>query len=90
MDIHHPYAVHHVSKYCTIGTIKRTLEHFLYFECFILHKLAGGKEIFSNVLYEFFVLLPLVKAINLLESWRHGAEQLEKNKFQQVEINPVK
>lgn len=75
MDIHHPYAVHNVNKYCTVGTIKRTLKHFLYFECFILHRLAGEEEILSNVLYEFYVLLPLVKAINLAESWRYEAEQ---------------
>lgn len=85
MDIHHPYAVHNVNKYCTVGTIKRTLKHFLYFECFILHRLAGEEEILSNVLYEFYVLLPLIKAINLQRvgdmrqsnmGWSSGKEQI--------------
>jgi len=48
----------------------------------------GGKKKI-NILYKFSVLLPLAKPINSLEILKCGAAQLEKNKFQQIEIFPM-
>lgn len=52
MDVHHPCAVQ-VSKYCTIGTNKKTLKHFLYVEYFILYTFMlfcwGERDIFQCI-----------------------------------------
>lgn len=81
MDIHHPYAVHNVSKHCTTGTIKKTLKYFLCFEWFFFVQVGRGKRYFAVYCMNF-----MSYCLSLAESWRYGAEQLEKNKFQQVEL----